>query len=68
MNVSGAAHVQMIIGLAVQKSILEVEASVVSKLLENISVDLPQFRQVEAVSGVDEPVDPNIGTQLNIVV
>ena len=65
MNVSSAPYVQMLFGIAAQKNALEIQASVVSKLLENVSVDLSQPPQAEVGYASD---DSGVGTLLNIVV
>jgi len=68
MNVSNAPYVQMLFGIAAQKSALEIQANAVNILLENVSVESPQSSQAQAAPSVDIVVDSGVGTQVNIVV
>ena len=68
MDVTGAAQVQILFGIAAQKGAIEVQANAVNKLLENISVESPQSSRAGAGLCADASADCGVGTQVNIVV
>jgi len=67
MDMTNTANVQQTFGLAIQKSALETQANMVSKLFEGASVGLQQPSQAEAGLRVDALADRGIGTRLDLV-
>lgn len=68
MNVSSAAQVQMLFGIAVQKSVLELQANAINTLLESVSLESPPSSPTGAALCADVSADCGIGTQVNIIV
>jgi len=67
MDVSNTANVQQAFGLAIQKSALETQANMVSKLFEGATVGLQQPSQAEVGLRIDALADRGIGTRLAVV-
>ena len=67
MDGTSTANVQQAFGLAIQKSALETQANLVSKLFEGSSAGLQQPSQAEVVLRLDALADRGIGTRLDIV-
>ncbi|MCL1925837.1 MAG: hypothetical protein FWF95_01700 [Syntrophorhabdaceae bacterium] len=65
MNVTNAAQVQILFGIAAEKGVLEIQANAVNKLLENVSVESPQAGTDLCAEAL---ADCGVGTQVNIVV
>ena len=61
------ADTQQLFGLAIQKSALETQASMVSKLMEGASAGMQQTSQPEVGLRVDALGDRGIGTRLSVV-
>jgi len=62
-----AANTQQAFSLAIQKSALETQAGVVSKLMEGASAGMQQSAQPQAGLRVDALGERGIGTQLSVV-
>jgi hypothetical protein len=67
MDGINGAGTQQIFGLAVQKSALDTQASMVSKLMEGASAGMQQPSQPEVGLRVDALGERGIGTQLSVV-
>ena len=67
MDVTNSANVQQAFGLAIQKSALETQANMVSKILEGASAGLRQPTQAEVGLRVDALADHGIGTRLDVI-
>ncbi|MDR0239051.1 MAG: hypothetical protein LBI88_02320 [Deltaproteobacteria bacterium] len=65
-GISGAST-QQVFGLAMQKSALETQANLVSKLMEGASAGMQQASQPQAGLRADALGDRGIGTRLSVV-
>ncbi|MCL2124352.1 MAG: putative motility protein [Desulfovibrionaceae bacterium] len=65
-GVSGAST-QQVFGLAIQKSALETQANMVSKLMEGASAGMQQPSQPAVGLRVDALSERGIGTRLSVV-
>jgi hypothetical protein len=67
MDGINGADTQQLVGLAIQKSALDTQASLVSKLMESASAGMQQLSQPEVGLRVDALGDRGIGTRLSVV-
>ena len=67
MDGINGVNTQQLFGLAIQKSALDTQASMVSKLLEGASAGMRQPAQPEVGLRVDALGARGIGTQLSVV-
>ncbi len=66
-GISGA-NTQQLVGLAIQKSALDTQASMVSKLMEGAGAGMQQPSQAQVGLRMDAMGDRGIGANLNITV
>jgi len=67
MDAVNGASTQQVFGLAMQKSVLETQANLVSKLMEGASAGMQQPSQPEAGLRTDALGERGIGTRLSVV-
>ena len=67
MDGVNGASTQQAFGLAIQKSALETQASLVSKLMEGASAGMQQASQPQTGLRVEALGDRGIGTRLSVV-
>ena len=67
MDGVNGASTQQVFGLAIQKSALETQANMVSKLMEGVSAGMQQTSQPEVGLRVDALGERGIGARLSVV-